>query len=215
MTGNAVYVTYLEDQSHIDWNGYITSNFTIVLTFPMFPSLIWIFYISCKDMHDLCTKAQGQPHSKNDRFTETNNVSVNNAQSDTVRLESIEVENKENSENIEVVNSNETGITNEDYNSLNEVQGEFANLIKAWSPLLFTVFSCECVMLINTGFVLSKYFLLGDGLEHTEQIIWACLFLQSVIIIIVICNVAERTHNRVQDYSCTARYVFGFYACRI
>ena len=167
-------------------------------------------------MRNLCTKAQGQLHFKNDRLTETNIVTVHNAQPETVNLESIEVKVEENSEIIEVtevVNSNETDITNEDHNSLNEVQEEFENLIKAWSPVLFTVLSCECIMLINAGIVLSKYFLLVDGLDNGEPIIWGPLFCQSGIIIITICNVAELTHNRVQDYSWTTRYVFGFYTC--
>ena len=213
------------DTEGINQNGLITSTFTAVLTQPMFPILALQFYKSCKDMQNLCNQSQGLPQfsmfsyfislvferKKSIGGDVSDNVPVSNAQPGTIKLESIEVENTENSEIIEVVNSNETVTSYLDHNFLNEVQKEFANLTKAWSPMMLTLFACESIMLINAGFVLSKFILhegsFGNLNDEKRVELPAMIYLlcQSVTIIMVICIVAEWTHNRVIDYSHAVR----------
>ena len=97
-----------------DFNGFIaksiTEIFTAVLTQPMFPILALLYYKSCKDMQNLCNKTQGLPKNIRGHKDVSSNVIVDIDQPGAVRLESMEVENTENSdliEEIEVANSKE------------------------------------------------------------------------------------------------------------
>ena len=185
----------------IDQIGLVTSIFAVVFTQPMFPILVVLFLKSCQDMQNLCNQAQGQDVSYRD--------TLHNAQPETERLLSTEVHNYQT---IEDVNSNENvrsrieeATFTVELDSLNEVQVNFANLTKAWSPMLFTVFSCECIMLINACLVISK---VNTDADKIDLMLWGYLLLQSGLTIIFVCNVTEWTHNRIQDYSHAARYVF-------
>ena len=90
----------------------------------------------------------------------------------------------------------------DDLKSLEEIVEEFANLTKAWSPMMLSILTCESIMLINTGFVVSKYMVdqvtKSNGWETATMIY---LMVYSVIIIISTCIVAEGTYNKVKDYS--------------
>lgn len=203
-------------------NGFeLTLTFTVILTQPLFPVFGYFFYKSCKDMHVLCTQALGLPqlyfyqHLYGRDKEVSSSETIDNAQPGIARLNSIEEENTENSEIIEVpeVHSSETVNSYVDLNSLNEVQVEYTNLTKAWSPMLLTVFTCEMLMLISSGLVLSKHSLLRLDSANTWQR-WTYLLCQSGIIIVFICIVAEWTHNRVCDYSHAVRYVFEFLTYR-
>ena len=236
LAANTTFLSWLEvltfeKTEGINHDGLATSIITAVLTQPMLQIIAALFYKSCNGTLAICNKGQIIRNIQYEIFNidkekdVSNNGEVDNAQ--TGNAEISKEENIDTSETMEGSDStkNVASIIQAtksyvDLNTLNEVQGEFANLTKAWSPMFLTVFVCESIMLINAGFVVSKNILneipfIDYQKDAFHELFTMVYFLcNSVAVLSFICIVAEWTNNEVKDYSHAVRSVSGFFIYR-
>ena len=206
-----------EDINDINGNiyGFITTIITALLT----QTMHYLLYTLLVYSHNtLCKLMQNKEISLEEGEELINSLQERSSLTiSSIIIEdtnSIQISTENNDTNIEVL-TDEDEIINQDQGSdhnkpeekvpltlkdCRHISTEFCNLTTAWSPFYLWGFSCECIILINAGFVIAKQTQNFVDYKLYELIFISFLMINSIIAVSLYSLLADYTHEELKKF---------------